>query len=130
MRVGFMMIYCTDKCPKYALCKPNTPLEAPPPAPTLGAGDLIDGGRRLDPGCEDTLTDPILAREYLDEDEFVLTDPDCIEDALADPMIAGDYLDEDELHMVLALSSQIKTHDLSPRAVSTILARPRGRRER
>ena len=46
--MGFMMIYCTDKCPKYALCKPNTPLEAPPPAPTLGAGDLIDGGRCLD----------------------------------------------------------------------------------
>ena len=38
----------TDQCPDYALCNPNTPIEAPSPAPTLGAGDLIDGGRRLD----------------------------------------------------------------------------------
>jgi len=35
----------TDKCPAYALRNPNTPMEAPPPAPTIGAADLIDGGR-------------------------------------------------------------------------------------
>ena len=38
----------TDQCPDYALCTPNTPIEAPSPAPSLGAGDLFDGGRRLD----------------------------------------------------------------------------------
>ena len=38
----------TDQCPDYARCHPNTPIEASSPAPKLGAGDLIDGGRRLD----------------------------------------------------------------------------------
>ena len=38
----------TDMCPDIALCKPKTPMEVPPPEPTLGAGDLIDGGQRLD----------------------------------------------------------------------------------
>ena len=37
-----------DECPDYALCNPDTPIEAPSPAPKLGAGDLIDGGRSLD----------------------------------------------------------------------------------
>ena len=37
-----------DECPDYALCNPDTPIEAPAPAPKLGAGDLIDGGWRLD----------------------------------------------------------------------------------
>ena len=43
-----------DECPDYALCNPNTPIEAPSPAPKLGAGDLIDGGRRpdLDPASD------------------------------------------------------------------------------
>ena len=37
-----------DQCPDYSLCNPNTPSEAPSPARGFGAGDLIDGGRRLD----------------------------------------------------------------------------------
>ena len=50
------------------------------------------------------------------------------EDACVDDAEVGkkaiDDLDDDDLHMVLAISCHIRTHDLSPHDVSNILARP------
>jgi hypothetical protein len=46
----------TAQCPDHADRNPNKQIEAPPPA-TLGVGDTIDGGQRLDLDCEDALAD-------------------------------------------------------------------------
>ena len=35
----------TDQCPDYALCKPNTPIEAPSPAPNFGAVSRTEARR-------------------------------------------------------------------------------------
>ena len=104
-------------------------MEAPPPASTLGAGDLIDGGRRLDLvsplGGAGTLLDggrPCARRLELNDQADAETpnfgasakegeEPDedaCVDDADV-VQKAIDDLDDDDLQLALALNCHIST---------------------
>ena len=110
----------TNLCPDTAHRNPKTPNEAPSLAPDLGAGDLIDGGRRSDLDLRsvqdlsvlDLCTSSLMHLRDLSPviAEFIRKGP------VGEPYVAPD--------MLLAICYHISMNDLSTGEVRELLARP------